>query len=220
MGFIPPREEPAPKPAGNPFVQNFRDDRTILDRIPTGILAYRLEMPLYANAAFLQWSGYDSIMTLAAAGGLDVLFVELGEKSDAGDGQPLRVASNRGSQQSAEGRLFTAAWDGEPAHVLMLLPEPAPAQTTASADIAPRANEAETRDLKAILDAAADGVLVLDDDGRILTSNAGAESLFGRSQAMLAAANIDDLIAPESQRAALEYLAEMVGGTAPKKGCE
>jgi PAS domain S-box-containing protein len=65
-------------------------------------------------------------------------------------------------------------------------------------------------------------VLVLDDDGRIISANAGAEALFGRDAFALAAAgNIEDLIAPESRRAALEYLAEMrrEGATA-KKGCE
>lgn len=41
-----------------------------------GVLAYRLDTPLYANPAFLEWSGYSSAAALTAAGGLDVLFVE------------------------------------------------------------------------------------------------------------------------------------------------
>jgi PAS domain S-box-containing protein len=64
-------------------------------------------------------------------------------------------------------------------------------------------------------------VLVLDEDGRIVSANAGAASLFGRDASALAAGTIDDLIAPESQRAAREYLGEMTReGAAPKKGGE
>ncbi len=227
MGFIPAREtaEPQRSPAGD-FSEGFRDDRTILDRLPTGVLVYRLDMPLYGNPAFLEWSGYESVSALTAAGGLDVLFVELGDKSADADfsGRSLRITSNRGRRQPAEGRLFNAPWEGETAHVLMLLPAApvaAAAKSAASPDAALHAAEVEARELKAILDTASDGVLVVNADGRVVTANAGAAALFGRDASALAAGNIDDLIAPESQRAALEYLAEMKrDGAAPKKGCE
>jgi PAS domain S-box-containing protein len=225
MGFVPPREpaEPEPaRPAATVFPRVIRDDRAILDRMPTGVLVYRLELPLYANDAFLKWSGYDSITALTTAGGLDVLFVEMGEKTAGADGHPLRVTSNRGKQTPAEGRLFTAPWEGDdPAHVLMLLPEAETPAGPAVSEGALRAAEAEARELRTVLDTASDGVLVLDDDGRILSANAGAEALFGRSAATLTGSNIDDVIALESQRAALEYLATLVsGGPALKKGCE
>ena len=225
--------------AVNLFAQPARDDRAILDRIPTSVLVYRLDMPVYANSAFLRWSGYESVIALATAGGLDELFVELGEKANADDGQPLRVTSNRGGQQPAEGRLFTAPWEGEPAHVLMLLPVAAEAKNLSASDVEQHAAldaaeaamhtaeaalqgaEAERRELKAILDTVADGVLVLDLEGRILTANAGAEALFGRDGAALAAGGLDDVIAPESQRAARDYFNGMTrAGAAPKKGCE
>ncbi len=227
MGFIPTREaaEPQRPPAGD-LPEVFRDERTILDRVPTGVLVYRLDMPLYGNPAFLEWSGYELVSALAAAGGLDVLFVELGDNSADADisGRPLHVTSNRGKRQPAEGRLFNAPWEGETAHVLMLLPAPpaaATAKSSASSDAALHTAEAEARELKTILDTASDGVLVLDDDGGVVTANAGAEALFGRDAFALAAGKIDDLIAPESQRAALEYLAEMKReGATLKKGCE
>jgi len=233
MGFIPPREAAEPqRPPAVDFPGSFRDDRSILDRVPTGVLVYRIDMPLYANPAFLEWSGYESIGALIGAGGLDVLFVELGDQSADADakGRPLRVTSDRSKQQPSEGRLFNAPWDGEVAHVLMLLPAPAaslaatiPASPDAAPQPAPHAAEAEAeaRELRAILDTASDGVLVLDDEGHILRANASAEGLFGRDASALAAISIDDLIAPESQRAAREYLAEtMREGAAPKKGCE
>jgi PAS domain S-box-containing protein len=228
MGFIPQREAQSPEREKPPiFSQRPRDDRAIIDRIPTGVLVYRIDMPLYANSAFLEWSGYESVSALAAEGGLDVLYVEIGEKSDV-DGQSLRVTSNRGKQEPADGRMFSAPWDGDPAHVLMLLPAAAAvpaagaaAKSPAASDTALRAIEAEARDLKTILDTAADGVVVLDGDGHILTANTRAEALFGRDRSALAAATIDDLIAPESRRAALEYLDEIRReGSAAKKGCE
>jgi PAS domain S-box-containing protein len=231
MGFIPPREAAErQRPPAADFPGSFRDDRSILDRVPTGVLVYRIDMPLYVNPAFLEWSGYESVGALIAAGGLDVLFVELGDQSADADakGRLLRVASDRSKQQPSEGRLFNAPWDGEVAHVLMLLPAPAaslaatiPASPDAAPHPAPHAAEAEVRELKAILDTASDGVLVLDEEGHILSANASAEGLFGRDASALAAISIDDLIAPESQRAAREYLAEtMREGAAPKKGCE
>ena len=161
-------------------------------------------------------------IALTIAGGLDVLFVELGEKSaNEREGQPLRVTSNRGSQRAAEGRLFNAPWDGDTAHVLMLMPAAVPTKSAAPSDAALEASELEARELKTILDTASDGVLVLDRDGRILTANGSAEKLFGRDAGALTLANLDDLIAPESQLAALEYLTEMTRkGSTPKKGCE
>jgi PAS domain S-box-containing protein len=213
----------------NDFLPAFRDDRAILDRLPVGVLVYRLDTPLYGNPAFLAWSGYDTVVALTSAGGLDVLFVEPGaDKSEGGPhGQPLRVTSNRGKQRPAEGRLFTADWEGEPAHVLMLLPASA-AKAAAVAvaevktdDAALRAAEAEARELKTILNTAADGVLVLDGDGRVLTANTGAEKLFGREGRALTDATLVELVAPESQRAALDYLAEAArDGSAPGSGRE
>ena len=42
----------------------------LLDRIPIGILIYRHDALLYANRHFLEWSGYESLAALEAAGGL------------------------------------------------------------------------------------------------------------------------------------------------------
>ena len=50
--------------------------RPILDRLPIGILVYRLNNLIYANRAFLDWTGYSTLDALAEAGGLDSLFIE------------------------------------------------------------------------------------------------------------------------------------------------
>ena len=52
------------------------EGRPILDRLPVGILVYRLNNLVYANRAFLDWTGYRTLEALAEAGGLDSLFIE------------------------------------------------------------------------------------------------------------------------------------------------
>jgi PAS domain S-box-containing protein len=66
--------------------------------------------------------------------------------------------------------------------------------------------ERENRELRAILDTATDGVLVLDAGGGILSGNRSAQALFGYDAANFARNTLDDLLAPESRRAAHEHL--------------
>jgi PAS domain S-box-containing protein len=198
-----------------------RLERTILDRLPIGVLVYRLDTLLYANRAFLDWTGHDGIGELTASGGLDNLFVEPGaDKGDAGsDGRPLTVTTNRGDRLPADGRLFSAPWEGETAHVLMLVPpkgeSPSKAAEQASekaSETALRLAEAESRELKSILDTATDGVLVLDGDGKIVSANRSAEALFGYDAREFLGSSFADLFAPESQRTALDYLDGLMRG--------
>ena len=74
------------------------------------MLVYRLDKLIYANRAFLDWTGYDQLHALEEAGGLDALFVEpnnaeLGENNGA---QSLTIATNQGDQVPVEARLFTS----------------------------------------------------------------------------------------------------------------
>ena len=48
----------------------------LLDRIPIGVLIYRHDRLLYANRHFLEWSGYENLDAIEAAGGLNTLFAE------------------------------------------------------------------------------------------------------------------------------------------------
>jgi PAS domain S-box-containing protein len=183
-------------------------ERTILDRLPVGVLVYRLETLLYANRAFLDWTGHDSMDALAANGGLDNLFVEPGADNSGepgGDGRLLKLTTERGEQYSAEGRLFSVPWEGETAHVLMLVP-PAGEVRDNAPEAALQLAQAESRELKSILDTATDGVLILDHEGHILASNRSAEALFGYDAPELLGSLFADLFAPESQRAAVDYL--------------
>ena len=50
-----PRREPAAAPRAEVAAS---DQRPILDRLPVGVLVYRLDKLIYANRAFLDWTGY------------------------------------------------------------------------------------------------------------------------------------------------------------------
>jgi len=95
-------------------------ERALLDRIPVGVLVYRLDTLLYANRAFLEWTGYEHLDALAEAGGLDSLFVEGGTEPAGDGGKTLAIATPRGDKLPVEGRLFSVPWEGETALVLML----------------------------------------------------------------------------------------------------
>jgi PAS domain S-box-containing protein len=190
-----------------------QNTRPILDRLPVGILVYRLNTLMYANQAFLEWTGYPTLEALNEAGGLDSLFIE--SKASSGDskdgGRSMIIATSGGTQKSVEARLFSAPWNNENALVLMI--DARTASSEKPTDVSLPHTERENRALRAILDTATDGVLVLDRSGRILSANQSAEALFGYEPAALAERSLSDLLAPESRGSAIEHLNRLTHGT-------
>ncbi|WP_338692234.1 PAS domain-containing protein [Bradyrhizobium sp. 26S5] len=217
--------EPAPR-------ADSRRDRALLDLLPVGILIYRLDRLLYANHAFLTRVGYDSLHGLEAAGGLDALYVEPGvsqASSTSGTGTPVTISANQngGSDAesvSAEARLHTITWDDDSALALIFsrtleedaavaaaLPDPEPAAIAEPvlAPPEPQAGHADAEELGAILDTAAEGIIMFDAEGNIHSCNRSAEALFGYDGDEFIAHNLADLFAPESQHGILDYLASV-----------
>ena len=62
------------------------------------------------------------------------------------------------------------------------------------------------REMTAILDTATDGVLILDAGGRIESVNASAEALFGLEAHEMEGRRFGELLTPESQKSAADYL--------------
>jgi PAS domain S-box-containing protein len=196
------------EPAGAPLPSG------LLDRLPVGLLVYRFEQLLYANRAFLDATGYASLDDLTAAGGLDSLFIagdadDLAEPGEAG--QPLAILTQTGDKMPVAARLFSMPWNGDKAMVLMLTGS-APEDRPKAADDALRAAEAQIRELRSILDVATDGVIVLDREGRILSSNRSAEALFGYDASELSARSFPDLFSADSRGAILDRLARLAAG--------
>jgi PAS domain S-box-containing protein len=208
-----------PKPARDTL-----EDRSIFDRLPTGILIYRLNSLIYANRAFLDWTGYSTLDELTEAGGLDSLFIE--PKKDAATKDPvaakvLTIATSNGKQKPVEGRLFSVTWGGESALALMI--ETQPSAAGKQAETSPQRSEQEIRELRAILDTATDGVLILNSSGRVLSGNRSAQALFGYDAGELGALSLSDLLVPESHRPVLEHLERLArrdGVDSLGAGCE
>jgi len=209
LAFLQPE---APPPRANPM-----QDSQFLDRLPVGVLVYRLDRLIYCNRAFLNATGYDSLHALSEAGGLDALFVEPGapatnDSAESGTSVIISAAKNGGRPAAAT--LFAITWDGEPAHSLMFssthveptapVAEPVVALTNEDSSLA--------EELSTILDTTAEGIVMFDSLGRVVSCNRSAEALFGHDDSHMTALNLIDLFAPESQRGVLDYL-ESVKGT-------
>jgi PAS domain S-box-containing protein len=173
--------------------------RELMDRLPVGVLVYRVNTPIYANRAFLKWSGDASLEAFIASGGLDRLFLE-SDVTGAHEGDAKRLTLTTGSGSGlAESRLFSIAWDGERAHALAVVPV-ASAEPAGDADL--RRARRRARELRSIIDIASDGVVLLDGEGTIVRLTHGAEALFGSDSKDVAGKFFTELLAPESRPAA------------------
>jgi PAS domain S-box-containing protein len=91
---------------------------------------------------------------------------------------------------------------------------PASEERESAVEGALRRVEQENSELRAVLDTATDGVLVLDRAGRVLSANRTAEALFGYDAADFTELPFGDLFAPESRRAVFDYLERIADGAA------
>jgi PAS domain S-box-containing protein len=191
-------------------------DKTLLDLLPTGVLIYRLDRLLYANPAFLNRVGYDSLHALEEAGGLDALLVEPGVSSvssTSDTGTPVTISATQSSPERAppsatDAHLHAIVWDWDSAHALIC--QPPRAEPEAVAEIpAPEPSQvghANAEELGAILDTTAEGIVMFDAQGKLNSCNRSAEALFGYDGDDLVQRNLTELFAPESQRVVQDYL--------------
>jgi len=198
--------EQPPQPAHPSF------EALLLERLPLGVLIYRDDVLLYANRHLLEWSGHESLEALAAAGGLAALFAlpGVGTLAEGGDAALMSLVTPDGGAP-VEGRLFAVPWSGGPAHALVLASAEAE-QGRRAGVLALGAAENEIRELKAMLDAAAESAFVLDRDGRIAAISGGAEALFGRTATKLHGRAFGELLVPDSERAVREYFDRLARG--------
>jgi PAS domain S-box-containing protein len=193
------------------------DDHPLLNRLPVGILVYRYEEILFANRAFLAWTGYPDPQALRMAGGLDALFLDagVGGLAESGEGgKRLAIATRDGDRVPVEGRLFAIHWDGESAFAVLLFKTAAHEQVRA-AEAALGQAQALARELGMLLDRVGDAILVVDRAGIIVSGHGGGTAFFGRGGRVLAGAAFESLFAPDARDAAAAQLARVVrdGGT-------
>jgi PAS domain S-box-containing protein len=173
----------------------------ILDRLPIGILIHRGERILFANRFLLDLTGYETSEQIRADGGLVHLF--RGSPALGGSGEEdsaLALTARGGENIAVTVRASSAEWDGGEADLLVI---------RRASNVAPHSQpsqDSRVHELEAILDTATDGVIVLNETGRILSLNRSAEALFGYNERAVAGDAITVLLAPESHIVALDYL--------------
>ncbi|MBD2746960.1 PAS domain-containing sensor histidine kinase [Microvirga sp. BT688] len=172
----------------------------ILDRLPIGILIHRGERILFANRFLLDLTGYETIEQIRADGGLVHLFrgsPALGNSDE--EDTALALTARSDENIAVKVRASSAEWEGREADLLVI-------RRASNANAQPPAADSRVHELEAILDTATDGVIVLDETGRILSLNRSAEALFGYDERAVAGDAITVLLAPESHIVALDYL--------------
>lgn len=187
----------------------------IVERIPVGVLVFREEQPLHLNRPMLDMTGYATIEEFRALGGLARLFPgrPAGGLS-AGEYDTVTIMGRDGQTLPVDAHLQTIEWDGAPASLVTFRraidAEQGP--RLRSLEVEMKARRADLAEARAMLDTATDGVISLDDNGRILALNRSAEALFGYDQKELAGERFTLLLAPESHAPALDYLDGLKSG--------
>ncbi|KRE08714.1 hypothetical protein ASE61_03905 [Bosea sp. Root670] len=208
----------------------------VLDRLPIAVLVNRGDEALYANRTLLELLDYADLADLKAGGKVSRLIKEAARA----DGGTMTLLDRLGHLVSVDAVLSSVSWQDEPATLMafrhpngdgsdvpVLTPEEAEEAELAAEFAAEEAEsaarvealrlDADARDarigeLTAMLDTATDGVVTVDDRGRILSLNKAAEALFGYDQREVTGELFTLLFASESHAPALDYLEGLKGG--------
>jgi PAS domain S-box-containing protein len=191
--------EPARPAAGGDGI-----DARLIDRLPLGLVIFREGRTLFVNRTLLDLLGYSSADAFLQKGGADAIFPEGDEiagRVSAADGNVVVSRADGGTMQ-VKAWLHAVPFDG--ATALMLAIAALDRDTSLVSALAE--SEARADELEAILDTATDGVIVVDRRGRMQSMNRAAEALFGIDASQYFDRYFTDLLADESQKAALDYL--------------
>ncbi|WP_054143524.1 ATP-binding protein [Bosea sp. AAP35] len=233
--------EPSPTPAAaEPALAPMRtrlpnSHADVLDKLPIAVLVNRDDEALYANRTMLDLLDYADLDDLTAGGGVSRLIKE----ATRTDGGAMILIDRLGHLVSVEAVLSSLAWQGEPAtlmafrhpngggEVKALTPQEAE-EAEMAAEFEAEASESAARvealrldadvrdarisELVAMLDTATDGVVTVDERGRVLSLNKTAEALFGYDQREVTGELFTLLFSAESHAPALDYLEGLKGG--------
>ena len=164
----------------------------------------------YANGEFLSLTGYDLLQRLVEAGGLGALFADRYEEETRDNDRSLRLKAADGSVFPIEALLRSVPWNGGRALMLVVrrtgdLEEDPHASPFAQPEI--ESLRARIAEMRAIIDTATDGVILITMEGMIRSISRPAEALFGLESDEVGGKPFVSLFAMESQRAARDYLA-------------
>jgi PAS domain S-box-containing protein len=195
----------------------------IVDQMPVALLVHTGDRLIHGNPEFLKLTGYQTLDELADVGGLDALLQrqDLDDKRAEASGMVVVRADDEVIPVTA--RLQSVRWDDATALMLALMPaassntqserpdaEVVALQPVRQADQLARL-QVEVEELRAILETATDGVVIIDDKGDIRSMNRAASGLFNYDNEEINGKPFVVLFAHESQKAILDYLAGLTG---------
>jgi len=196
----------------------------IIDQMPVALLVHAGDRLIHANGEFLKMTGYPSLEVLADIGGLDALLQrqELEDKTTHAGGMVVVRADDAIVPVTA--RLQSIRWKDSSALMLALMPVAAaePEQSDlAGAEVLPLRPlrnadqlvklQVEVDELRAILETATDGVVIIGAEGDIRSLNRAASALFNFDGEEINGKPFVTLFAHESQRAIIDYLSGLAG---------
>ncbi|TRL36754.1 ATP-binding protein [Rhizobium straminoryzae] len=188
----------------------------IIDQMPVALLVHAGDRLIHANPEFLRLTGYDSLEALAAVGGLDALLQrqDLEDKTSEAGGMVVVRADD--SIVPVTARLQTVRWEQATVLILALMPVKDAAEKAPAEDPARQADRVsrmavEVDELRAILDTATDGVVIIGSEGEIRSMNRAASALFNYDNDETAGKPFVMLFAHESQKSVMDYLAGLAG---------
>jgi PAS domain S-box-containing protein len=185
----------------------------ILDQMPVALLVHSGDRLIHGNPEFLRLTGYSSVEALAEVGGLDALLQrqELeGKRAEAGGMVVVRADD---IIVPVTARLQSVRFEQASALMLALMPvaveqQPDDGESDSGKVVSLSASrlQVEVEELRAILETATDGVVVIDAGGDIRSMNGAASALFNYDTTEAAGKPFVMLFAHESQRAIVNYL--------------
>lgn len=201
---IHPETSIAPEDHSN-NIDTLESTGTIDDEVAT--LIYRSDELLFANEAFFDLTGYTNIAQLSTLGGLEHLFIEDNEQTNAIDELIVRCAD--GQHLAAKSIMHVTRWQDERALKLTF-------DVLSDAAFLPEVDAGENErlktkisDLSSILETATDGVIIIDEHGHIQSINASASALFDYNAEETEGQPFAMLFASESQKSVLNYVNAM-----------
>ena len=203
-----------------------RNGLAILDRLAIGLLVSRDNIPIFANRHLLDLTGFADEDALHVAGGMAHLFGDT--PGNASGAEAVGLRGSKGDILRVIARMQRIVWDDLPATLLTLSPladtgaAPAPASDKVDPSIADEHSAApletarpsaaiaasdpgELDELRAIIETATDGVVVVDAGCNVLSLNRSGEALFGCARSKVIGKPFIGLFAPHNQSLAADY---------------
>ncbi|MFB9950224.1 ATP-binding protein [Rhizobium puerariae] len=230
-----PAEEPAasqPEPSDRELLHQMMPVREriglsaeIVDQMPVALLVHNGDLLIHGNPEFLRLTGYASIDDLTKVGGLDALLQRQDLEGKTTEAGGMVVVRADDAVVPVTARLQSVRWDDSTALMLALMPvateNPAAAESGQTSEVIPLRPlrpadqlarlQVEVEELRAILETATDGVVIIGSEGDIRSLNRAASALFNYDNEEINGKPFVTLFAHESQRAILDYLNGLSG---------